>query len=666
MRLIKIGLANINTTVGAFASNTDRAIGFARQLAGAGSTVGCFQEQVIGGYPAEDLVQWRCFVDDQWKQLERFAAATAGFPTVFVVGLTVEDASHLYNAAAVVCCGRVAGIVPKEKLPTYGVFYENRTFSRGLPGRVVRMRRAGGIPLGDLIFRFPFGVMAIDVCEDIWSPDGPMRRRAYSGAELVVNVSASPWRAGITGTRREMISTRAADSQATVVYVNQVGGNDSLVFDGGGYVNQNGRMFAEAERWREGLTTQVIDLDRTARQRHENTTWRTDAEEYLKSHPTVETVDFPDGPAAGPDLDYPAPVSKSFFIPEDRPAANPRQEYFRDLIEAMIAGLDYYAKTVRHGPIGIALSGGKDSVLTLIIARLYAERRFAGLPEKKKAAAIRDFIHCFSMPTRFNTAATQNISRDLCCQIGVTFKELSIEEAFGREVRATETMLGPTPLTPVTVQNIQARIRGMRMWNWANSSGAFWLQTSNMSEKAVGYTTIGGDMMGAYSLIANLPKTVIIELLRFIADEYGWPAVRDVLRTKASAELAAGQEDEKDLMPFPVLDACFALFAGEKMEPAEVYRVVRGMFSDEDLKAMEPGYRPGRLKEWVEKFTQLFVRSIFKWVQTPESVHLGGLDLDRERALQLPVVQSSEWLRLEALKKAGNKAVKPRRRSRKK
>jgi NAD+ synthase (glutamine-hydrolysing) len=661
MRLIKIGLANINTTVGAFASNTDRAIGFAKQLAQDGCAIGCFQEQVIGGYPAEDLVQWRCFVDDQWKQLQRFAAATARLRTVFVLGLTIEEAGHLYNAAAVIYRGRVVGVVPKEKLPTYGVFYENRTFSRGLPGRVVRMRRAGRPPFGDLIFRFPFGVMAVEVCEDIWSPDGPMRRRTYSGAELVVNVSASPWRSGITATRREMISTRAADNQATVVYVNQVGGNDSLVFDGGGYVNQNGRVFAEAERWREGLTVQVIDLDRTARQRHENTTWRTDAEEYLKSHPTVETVEVPDGPGADLDLAYPSPANKSFFIPENRPTIDRRQEYFRDLIEGMITGLDYYAKTLRRGPMGIALSGGKDSVLTLIIARLYAECRFAGMPQKKKAAAIRDFIYCFSMPTRFNTATTRNISRDLCRQLGVTFKELPIEEAFGRETKAAEEMLGPTPLTPVTVQNIQARIRGMRMWNWANSAGAFWLQTSNMSEKAVGYTTIGGDMMGAYSLIANLPKTVIIELLRFIADEYGWPAVKDVLETKASAELAAGQEDEKDLMPFPVLDACFALFAGEKMEPAEVYRVVRSMFSDADLKVMEPRYHTGLLKVWVEKFTKLFVGSIFKWVQTPESVHLGGLDLDRERALQLPVVQSSEWLRLEALKTMGDKDAKSRR-----
>jgi len=660
MRLIKIGLASVNTTVGAFRSNTDKAIAAAREMAAAKCAVGCLQEQVIGGYPAEDLVQWRSFVEQQWDELRRFARATAKlrYPTAFTVGLTVEDNGHVYNAAAVVCRGRVLGVVPKEKLPTYGVFYENRTFSHGQPGRVTALKR-DGVPFGDLVFRLPFGVMAVEVCEDIWSPDGPMRRRCYSGAELVVNLSASPWRAGIDRTRREMVSVRAADNQAAVVYVNQVGGNDSLVFDGGGYVNQNGRLYAEAPRWREAATFQVIDLDRTARARHENTTWRGDAEDFICKHGQVQAVEFAAGPIANDGHAYPAPANKSFFIPESRPSADPRREYFRDLIEAMVMAFDYYAKNMKAGPIGIALSGGKDSVLTLVMAYLYAERRFAGLGRAEKRRAIKDLIWCFSMPTHFNTETTKGISRRLCDELGVTFKEQPIEEAFERERRAAQAMLGPDgELTPITVQNIQARVRGSRMWNWANSAGAFWLQTSNMSEKAVGYTTIGGDMMGAYSLIANLPKTVVIELLRFIAEEYGWQGVKDVLATKASAELADGQEDEKDLMPFPVLDACFALFAGEKMEPAEVYQVVRGMFSDADLKVLDPRYRPGQLLDWVEKFSRLFVKSIFKWVQTPESVHLGSLDLDRERALQLPVVQSREWLRLERLRQAG--AVKRR------
>jgi NAD+ synthase (glutamine-hydrolysing) len=187
------------------------------------------------------------------------------------------------------------------------------------------------------------------------------------------------------------------------------------------------------------------------------------------------------------------------------------------------------------------------------------------------------------------------------------------------------------------------------MWNWANSAKGMWLQTGNMSEKAVGYTTVGGDLMGAYSLIGNLPKTMVITLLEHLYKKHRWPAVGELLATKASAELAEGQEDEKDLMPFPVLDACFALFAGEKLMPVDLYRRIRSMWTDEDLAVLRPDYRKGMLKVWVKRFLRLFVGSIFKWVQAPQTVHLGSLDLDRERALQLPVVQSMEWLDVDAI-----------------
>ncbi len=199
-----------------------------------------------------------------------------------------------------------------------------------------------------------------------------------------------------------------------------------------------------------------------------------------------------------------------------------------------------------------------------------------------------------------------------------TFREMPIEEAFEREVKAAEAMLSPgETLTRLTRQNIQARIRGMRMWNWANASRGMWLQTGNMSEKAVGYTTIGGDLMGAYSLLGNLPKTIVIRLLDYLREKHGFEALEELMKTEASAELEENQEDERDLMPFPVLDACFALFAGEKMMPVELYRAIRAMWTDEELREMRPDYRPGMLKEWVKRFCRLFVGSIFKWVQAP-------------------------------------------------
>ncbi len=637
MQLLKIGLVNLNPTVGALRGNLEKMIRVASETAKARCGLAAFTEQVLPGYPTEDLVQWPGFVSAQFRALREFAGSTVKlpFPTVFTVGLTVTDRGLLYNAVAVVAAGEIVGIVPKENLPNYDVFYERRVFALGIPRRVSAIE---GVPFGDLLFRFPFGTLAVEVCEDLWVPDGPALRRAASGAEIVVNVSASPFRGGVVETRKELIATRAADHEVTLVYVNQFGGQDSLVFDGGGYVNQNGRMLFEAERWREGWSSVVVDVDRTRRRRRENTTYRAHAEAYLEAHEPVRTLDAPLPGYASSALDYPSPPAKNFFVPE------PSKEvlWYEDLVSAMKTGLaGYFEKTGAFDRLGIALSGGKDSALTLLIAWLYARDR--GLDAK-------DFMHCFSMPTRFNSDATKGIARKLAEELGVTFREVPIEEAFEREVKAAEAMLSPGgALTRLARQNIQARIRGMRMWNWANASRGMWLQTGNMSEKAVGYTTVGGDLMGAYSLLGNLPKTIVIRLLHYLREKHRLEALEELMKTEASAELEENQEDERDLMPFPVLDACFALFAGEKMMPVELYRAIRAMWTDEELQEMRADYRPGMLKEWVKSFCRLFVGSIFKWVQAPQAVHLGALDLDRERALQIPVVQSPEWLEIDAI-----------------
>ncbi|MBU1638764.1 NAD(+) synthase, partial [bacterium] len=328
----------------------------------------------------------------------------------------------------------------------------------------------------------------------------------------------------------------------------------------------------------------------------------------------------------------------------DLPVADSRTALFENQIAAMKLGLkDYFEKTGAFKKIGVAMSGGKDSALTLILAWLYAKERFPN------PADIKEFIQAFSMPTRYNSSETRNVARTLSEELGVGFTELSIEEAFAREEQAARAMLGNTDLDRLTLQNIQARLRGMRMWNWANAAQGLWLQSGNMSEKAVGYTTIGGDLMGGYSLIGNVPKTQVIALLHHFHTEYEIKSLPALLKLQASAELEDNQEDERDLMPFAVLDACFELFAGEKVMPLEIYQLLRDRWSDADLKQMRPDYQPGMLKAWVKRFIQLFTRSIYKWVQAPQAVHLGILDLDRERALQLPSVQASEWLKLDEL-----------------
>ena len=633
MRLIRIAVVNVNTTVGAVRSNVDRAVRLAREAAADGATVIALNEQLIAGYSPEDLVHWRAFVDAQWAELERFARETADLSAALAIGLTVARGSHVYNAAAMVHAGKILGIVPKEKLPTYNVFYEARVFARGCPGLLDNVH---GVPFGDLVFDFDFATVGLEICEDIWSPDGPMRRRSYAGAEVIINLSASPFRLGVVSTRREMIATRAADNQCVVAYANLVGGNDGLVFDGGGFVAQNGRLVHEAPRYREGFTAVNVDLDRTRRLRNENTTWRDDQQIFAADAPRITHVPVTAKSAARDALTYPVPVGKSFFLPGEAPRTTPREDFCEDLLDALALGLgDYFEKTGAFKTIGVALSGGRDSLLCLYLARRWVKRRYGDQGPEVETAKAREILRAFFMPSRYSSKETHAAAEQAAKDFDAPFAVVSIDDAFEPELARIEKMLQPgETLGTMARQNVQARIRSLRMWTWANSSAGLFLQTSNMSEKAVGYTTIGGDMEGALSVIANVPKTVVNYLLDYLVETTKLPGIILTLKKPASAELADDQEDEKDLMPFPVLDACFALYAGEKMSPSEVQEVLRQMFPSHDAKTVDA---------WGTRFARLFTQSIFKWVQTPLCLHVGNLDLDRERALQLPVVQRTEW-----------------------
>ena len=636
MRLIRIAIASANTTVGAVRSNVDRAVRLARAAAADGATVVALNEQLIAGYTPEDLVQWRAFIDAQWTELERFARETSDLGAAFAIGLTVARGSHVYNAAAMVHAGKILGVVPKEKLPTYNVFYEARVFARGCPGLYDTIH--DGVPFGDLVFDFDFATVGLEICEDIWSPDGPMRRRSYAGAEVIINLSASPFRLGVVSTRREMIATRAADNQCVVAYANLVGGNDGLIFDGGGFIAQNGRVVLDAPRYREGFTSMNVDLDRTHRLRNENSTWRDDQQIFVADSRGTETARVAvSAPTTGREkLTFPVPPGLSFFLPGEAPKTTPREDFCEDLLDALALGLgDYFEKTGAFKTIGVALSGGRDSLLCLYLARRWIARRYGDLgPEGEKAKA-REILRAFFMPSRYSSKETHAAAERAAADLDAPFTVVSIDEAFEPELARVATMLQPgETLGAMARQNIQARIRSQRMWTWANSAGGLFLQTSNMSEKAVGYTTIGGDMEGALSVIANVPKTVVNYLLDYLVEKTRMPGIVLTLQKPASAELADDQEDEKDLMPFPVLDACFALYAGEKMAPNEVRDVLRQMFPQYDTKLVDG---------WTARFARLFTQSIYKWVQTPLCLHVGNLDLDRERALQLPVVQRTEW-----------------------
>lgn len=648
MKLIKTAIGVINPNVGAMISNVDQMLEQAVQMDEQHVTLGAFGEACIAGYPMEDWVLREDFQDAQWKGLERFAQETAKLRTYFVVGLAVSYGRDIYNCAALVQGGTIHGLVPKERLPSYNVFDEGRTMTAGRSGLSGEIN---GVPFGDIVFDTPFGRLALEVCEDLWSDNGPMDRRSAAGAEIVVNVSASPWRTGVHNTRREMISSRAADNHVALIYANLLGGQGSLVFDGGGFVNVCGKMAYEAPFWTKGVFSTVIDLSTIAHKRASNTTWRQDHIEVSSDGVQVLPVsgDTHLGLLAFAE-DYSQNVIShrlSPFLPEVVSARRTIDEHYQNLVEAMVlGGNDYFEKTGAFKRLVVSLSGGRDSVLTLVLCWIIAQRRFAHLPEDERAAAVKDFVWCYSFPTDHNSDETQGVSRQLAEDLGVTFIEQSIQDEYERELEKLAEATPGFEISRITRQNVQVRIRATRMWNIANTIGAMWLQTGNMTERAVGYTTVGGDLMGAYSLIGNLPKTVVIDMLRWLASEYGFRGISMVNETKSSAELEDGQNDEDDLMPFPVLDSCLHLFAAEHKTPAEIYQILRVRFSDEDLRRMCRTYEEGMLAAWVKRFVHLFMISVYKWEQAPLGVHLGALDLDRTRALRIPVVHSNEWIDL--------------------
>ena len=655
MRLVRLGLGNINSTIGAVSDNAQRVIAACAALSADQVTIAALPEQVVGGYPPEDLLLWPDFVGAQQRALQHIAAATRELPMAFALGVLVPALDSIYNCAALCHRGQILGIVPKEKLPLYNVFYEARTLARGVPGLFVELDLGplGIVPFGDLLFRFDFGTVALEVCEDMWSPDGPMRRRCYLGAELVLNLSASPFRIGMAATRREMMCTRTADNLVAAVYVNAVGANDGLVFDGGGFVAHAGRVVHEAPRFCSATTAVTIDLDRVRRLRSENTTWRSDRTEFSErgdyrlhevkpgTTPTHDVkcpylIHAREATASTAALTFPVPAHRSFFLPGDADPQPERTRFCEELLDAMALGVgDYFEKTGAFRQIGVALSGGRDSLLCLLIAHRYLRRTTANLPPEQQSRRIAEVLRVFYMPTRYSSQETRHAAEVAARELGVPFVALSIDEAFDREAEAARKMLQPgEELTALTLQNIQSRLRAQRMWNWSNAVGGLFLQTGNMSEKAVGYTTVGGDLMGCLAPIANLPKTVVNYLLDYLLATENLAGIRETIKIPATAELAPGQQDERDLMPYAVLDACLALHASEKLAPPEIAAVLGSLF---------PEYDAATLAAWSNKFVSLFARSIYKWVQAPLSLHLGNLDLERERALQLPVVTRSQW-----------------------
>jgi NAD+ synthase (glutamine-hydrolysing) len=515
----RIALAQVNTTVGDFAGNAARIRDFTERARAAGARLVAFPELAVCGYPPRDLLDMPEFVAGAARTLADLArpaewsrgiAVVVGFPEA----PPGAPPPGLYNSAALIEGGRVASVGRKSLLPTYDVFDETRYFLPS-PSSTAALSEGVGLRLG------------LSICEDIWNDKrfwvtpryarDPIAELTAAGAGLVVNISASPYAMGKPALRERMLGASARAHAATVAYVNQVGGNDSLVFDGGSMlVGRDGEVVARAPLFEEALLVAGTD--------------GSGARVLL---PSGEERPPAPPPGAGPEAEA--------------------DEVFR----ALALGVrDYVGKCGFRSAV-VGLSGGIDSALTACLA---AE------------ALGPSNVLGVAMPSRYSSEHSREDARELAANLGIAFQEIPIEPIHAAWLSSLETAFRHPP-GDLTAQNVQARIRGQILMAISNETGALVLSTGNKSELAVGYCTLYGDMAGGLAVIGDLPKTLVYPVARAANRRAGRAVVPERTFTKPpSAELKPGQVDQDSLPPYEVLDDVLAAFIEERLPFDEIVR----------------------------------------------------------------------------------------------
>jgi NAD+ synthase (glutamine-hydrolysing) len=513
MEQLRIGLAQFDAIVGDLEGNTKRIIEGIDQARAAGVDVVAFPELAITGYPPEDLLLKTDFVEDNLSYLQEIAEATKDI--VAVVGF-VDLEQDIYNAAGVLCEGQVAAVAHKVYLPNYGVFDEERYFSAGDTLLVLR--------LGDFL-------IGVNICEDIWYPAGPTETQALFGAQLVINISSSPYDRRKGEARERMLATRAADSVASVAFCNLVGGQDELIFDGGSAVfDERGQVIARARQFQEDLLVADLNLEGIMRQRLRDPRRR---KERLGDLHEVEFVHL-------------SSSTSEEAKPPMESRIEPRLEEEAEVYQALVLGTRDYVRKNGFKKVVIGLSGGIDSSLTAAIAS------DALGPENVTAVA---------MPSRYSSADSVEDARRVAGNLGMALETVSIDGTFQAYLDMLAEQFEGTK-SGVTEENIQARIRGNILMALSNKFGWMVLNTGNKSELATGYCTLYGDMAGGFAVIKDVPKGLVYKLARY-RNGLGEVIPTRVLEKAPSAELKPDQRDEDALGPYAVLDPILHAYVEE-------------------------------------------------------------------------------------------------------
>ncbi len=570
MRQLRIGMAQINTTVGDLEGNTQqilKAIAEARSL---GVDLLTFPELAICGYPPEDLLLKPQFLKENLRSLKRVVSDCEGITVV--VGF-VDAKGDIYNAAAVIHDGRLVSIYHKIYLPNYGVFDEKRYFQAGseCPVHII-----GGVGVG------------INICEDIWYEAGPDTAQTYSGGEVIVNISASPYYFGKGNLREKMLAARASENVTIIAYNNLVGGQDELVFDGNSMVlDETGRVIARGKQFEEDLVVADLNIEAVSRRRLQNPKWRKETLRLEERWSGAKIV-VSDVPSASP-----------------KPPLSPRQleacSLPGEVYGALVLGTRDYIIKNGFGEVLIGLSGGIDSALVAAIA--------VDALEPSNVVGV-------AMPSRFSSPASISDAGLLAKNLGISLITIPIEKVFQAYLETLSSSFEGTDPN-VAEENMQARIRGNILMALSNKFSRLVLTTSNKSETATGYTTLYGDMAGGLAVIKDVPKTMVYELARYrnsIAGSELIPAT--IIEKMPSAELRPGQQDTDSLPPYDVLDPVLTAYVEEDKSIEQI--VAMGI--DEDV---------------VKQAARLVDTSEYKRRQAPPGVKITPRAFGRDRRLPI-------------------------------
>ncbi len=529
MRVLRVALDQMNPTVGALEGNADRIIEGIRRAQEAGADIVAFPELALTGYPPEDLVLKPEFIADNLRQLDRIAARVGDITAI--VGFVDSDGSDIYNAAAVLQQGTMAGCHRKFFLPNYSVFDEQRYFKAGTDWKVYTVR---GVEIG------------VTICEDIWYPIGPGTFQAMAGAEVIVNINASPFRVGKYEQRHQMIATRALDQLSYVCYLNTVGGQDELVFEGASFIcNQDGRRVAQGKFFEEDFILADLDIDAVFSARLHDTRRRQGSlipDELWTEEHRIHATPLAQ-PRNGRGLE--ALAEQCAPIP-----TGPAEMY-----GALVLGTRDYAHKNGFKSAVLGLSGGIDSS---VVAAIAAD---ALGPEN---------VYGVSNPSRYSSEGSKTDAMQLAENLGIELISIPIEEVFEAYIHTLDPVFAGREAN-VAEENIQARIRGNLWWALNNKFGWLVLTAGNKSEMAVGYATLYGDMAGGFAVIKDVFKTSVFALAEYRNRSAGREIIpHAIIAKEPSAELRPGQRDIDTLPPYPVLDGILKLYVEEDRSSSDI------------------------------------------------------------------------------------------------